>query len=300
MKKKLKTLTIFTTFALSGIIFTQGYWIYRSIIFQDTSTNDMLSWLGLAIVFLIMVILGYINILVILFRQKKLSNIKNDFINNMTHEFKTPLSTIKVAGEMLLKSSVNEYPYKVNRYANIILDENNRIKGNVEQVLQLSVLDKELMRIKKDEVDIHEVIENLVNQFNIKIQNRHGIIKVVTNATRHRVFGDKLHITNVLTNLIDNAIKYSHEAPYVHILTENKNNEINVSISDEGIGISKAEQKNIFRKMYRVPTGNIHDVKGFGIGLYYVKTMVEAHRGKIELTSEENKGSTFILTLPLN
>lgn len=300
-KKNLKILIILTTLALTGIILTQGYWIHTSYMLRQgsISTENSLLWLGLAVFFLLTVIGGYISILIILFRQKKLTEIKNDFINNMTHEFKTPISTIKVAGEMLLDSSVNEFPYKVKRYAGVILDENNRFKGNVEQVLQLSILDRELLKLNRREADLHGIIHALANQFNITIQGRRGTIILKLNAEYHYVYGDPLHLTNAIANLIDNAIKYSRNEPDIIIFTENKSNALHVSIKDHGIGINKSERKNIFKKMYRIPTGNVHDVKGFGIGLFYVRTVIEAHGGKVELTSEEMIGSTFTLVLPL-
>jgi two-component system phosphate regulon sensor histidine kinase PhoR len=218
----------------------------------------------------------------------------------MTHEFKTPIATISIASEMLLKPDVNEFPYKTKRYANVIFDENTRLQKQVEQILQLSVLERGDFKLKLKEIDIHRLIRQQVKHFTINIQKRGGMITTELKAEDHHLMLDATHISNIISNLIDNAVKYSSERPEVIVKTHIKHGKIIISIADNGIGISPENQKYIFNKLYRVPTGNLHDVKGFGLGLYYVRTMVEALDGEIKLISETNKGSTFILEFPLN
>lgn len=223
-----------------------------------------------------------------------------DFVNNMTHEFKTPISTISLASEMLLKPSVTESSDKVNKYANIIYDENSRLKSQVEQVLQIAVLDKGTFSLKKSEINIHEIVELAIDNFEMLIKQREGNVTKHLNATHFNINADPIHITNIIHNLIDNANKYSPEKPDISVSTWNENNGIVVSVQDKGIGISHENQRHVFKKFYRVHTGNIHDVKGFGLGLYYVKTIVEAHSGTIRLFSEIKKGTRFEIFIPFN
>ncbi len=256
-------------------------------------------WMILSAAFSIMVIAGYFYLLSNLLRQKKLSLIKSDFINNITHEFKTPLSTINITGEMLEKQDIISSPEKVGRYARIILDENNRLREQVDHILQLSVLDHEAMNINKKEVSVHSVIRQLLPGFRMYVRDKKGDIRTHLDARPDRVMADKNHFSGILSNIIDNAIKYSPEKPEILISTSNVNGWIEICIRDNGIGIRKENQKQVFKKMYRVPTGDLHDVKGFGIGLHYAKTMTEAHGGKIKLESEPGKGSTFRVYMPV-
>lgn len=262
--------------------------------------NRMIFLLIISSLFLIIVIVSFIMTVLILLRQKKISDVKSDFINNMTHEFKTPIATISLASEMITKPSVMESKDKLMQYANIIYDENARLKSQVEQVLQISVLDKKDFKLLKKDIDVHEVIENAVDNFQLVIQQAGGIVNMELNAEPHHIFADPIHIYNIISNLIDNAIKYSAEIPEITISTKGNNNGILVIVEDKGIGISAENSKHVFKKLYRIPTGNLHDVKGFGLGLYYVKTMVEAHGGKIKLKSELKKGSTFEIFFPFN
>jgi two-component system phosphate regulon sensor histidine kinase PhoR len=234
----------------------------------------------------------------LMFRQKRLSEIKSDFINNMTHEFKTPIATISLSSEMLLKPDINKFPYKTKRYASVIFDENTRLQKQVDQVLQLSVLEKGHFKLKRKEIDIHRIIRKMVEHFSVKVKKKGGQINIRLDADPHHINVDKTHISNIISNLIDNSIKYSSGAPEVNIHTRTDGRDMLIIISDNGIGISTENQKHIFKKLYRVPTGNIHDVKGFGLGLFYVKTMVEAHGGTIKVKSELHKGTSFTITLP--
>ena len=259
---------------------------------------QMLGWLCLSALFIIVTIFSYWYTILTLLRQKKLSEMKTDFVNNMTHEFKTPISTISLASEMLLRSNVYESAAKTKKYATIIFDENLRLEKQVEQVLQISVLDKEAAKINPRELDIHKILKRLSENFKLNIKDRKGSIKTTFEAINSIILADRVHTINMISNLIDNAIKYSLEKPDIQLITKDYKNGIMISVVDNGMGISQEHQKQIFKKLYRVPTGNLHDVKGFGIGLYYTKTMIEAHGGSISVKSELGKGSCFELYLP--
>ncbi|HSG67612.1 MAG TPA: HAMP domain-containing sensor histidine kinase [Bacteroidales bacterium] len=275
---------------------------FLSVYFPDEGRiilHEMILLIILSLIFLVILILSFYMILRLMFRQKRLSEVKTDFINNMTHEFKTPIATISLSSEMLLKPEVNEYPYKTKRYATVIFDENARLQKQVEQVLQLSVLDRGEFKLKPKDLDIHRIIRRLAEHYSIIAIRKGGTINTELNAENYILQADKTHISNIVANLIDNAIKYTPESPDIRISTYNKAKSFFMSISDNGIGISAENQKDIFRKLYRVPTGNLHDVKGFGLGLFYVKTMVEAHGGSISVHSEPGKGTSMIIELPL-
>jgi two-component system phosphate regulon sensor histidine kinase PhoR len=261
--------------------------------------RQMGIWLGLSALFLLIVIFGFTSTIFSLFRQKKLSQMKTDFVNNMTHEFKTPISTISLSSEMLMKPAVYDSSEKTLKYANIIYDENTRLKNQVEQILQIAALDKGEFQIKKESLDVHRVIINCIDNINILIKQKQGEITSTLAAEQHFIDGDEMHFTNIISNLLDNAIKYSSPSPEILIKTFNKENHLFIIIEDNGIGISREHQKDVFKQFYRVPTGNIHDVKGFGLGLYYVKTMTEAHNGSISLHSEYKKGTSFEISLPV-
>ncbi len=233
-------------------------------------------------------------------RQKKLSDIKNDFINNMTHEFKTPISTIALAAEMAQENSatVTQNGSRLDRYLGIIREENRRLGTHVEKVLQMALLDKGHVKLKISDANIHDLIEKALNGQSVQIEQKEGEVELEFDANNEIVSADEVHISNILNNLIDNAIKYSPEKLYLAIRTKNENDGISVSISDHGIGMNREQQQRIFDTFYRVPTGNVHDVKGFGLGLSYVKKMVEAHEGTVEVESKPGEGSTFTVWLP--
>lgn len=236
----------------------------------------------------------------IVFRQKKLDEIKNDFINNMTHEFKTPIATISLAADSINNPTILEKPERVKKFIDIIKQENKRMNGQVEKVLQMAIIDKEKFKIKLSEVDIHEVVEGAVMNFAIQVEARDGQVEADLKAERSIVEGDFTHISNIIHNLMDNANKYSPDAPHITVRTANLSSGIEIRVEDKGMGLSPAARKQIFDKFYRVPTGNVHDVKGFGLGLSYVKTMVTAHKGTIDVKSELGKGSTFIVFFPFS
>ncbi|WP_041694055.1 sensor histidine kinase [Emticicia oligotrophica] len=226
-------------------------------------------------------------------KQKKLADIKNDFINNMTHEFKTPISTISLAVEVMKDSDVKKDAGKMNRYLNIIQDENRRLGTQVEKVLQMALLDKGEVKLRMGEVDVHETIEQVLTNLSVQIEQKNGIVNLELEAENSEIIADEVHLTNIIYNLLDNANKYSPENPVITIRTENVGNLLKVSIADKGIGMSKDQVARIFERFYRVPTGNLHDVKGFGLGLSYVKKMVELHNGQIFVESKLGEGSKF-------
>lgn len=250
-------------------------------------------------VMLILIFSFYYFIFTIL-RQKKLGDIKNDFISNMTHEFKTPISTISLASEMLGDETITKTPEKQARFLKMIKDENKRLSVLVESILQTAILDKGEFKLKLNELDVHEIITTAINNTNLLVEQRHGKITTNLNATKVRLQADRVHLTNIVFNLIDNALKYSKENPEINITTHDAENGIEIIIRDNGIGISKENQRKIFDKFYRVPTGNVHNVKGFGLGLSYVQAVVNKHGGDISVSSELGKGSTFTVILPLS
>jgi two-component system phosphate regulon sensor histidine kinase PhoR len=216
----------------------------------------------------------------------------------MTHEFKTPLSTISISSEVLRDPKIVNTPDRLLNYATIIENETNRLKQHVERVLQMARLEKSDVALKKEQIDAHELIRDAVQNSSVLLQEKNGTIELYLNAQHSLINVDKLHFTNVLFNLIDNAIKYNRASPKLEITTGNVNGDVFIDVKDNGIGISEENQRKIFHQFYRVPTGNLHDVKGFGLGLNYVKRMVEALRGKISVKSNLNEGSTFKIILP--
>jgi two-component system phosphate regulon sensor histidine kinase PhoR len=236
----------------------------------------------------------------IIYRQKKLSDMKTDFINNMTHELKTPIATISIASEMLKDNSISAQAENRNKYAHIIFEENKRLANHVEQVLQIARFEKGELQLNLEDRDIHTIIESTAHRFQLILEELDGTIELNLNAENDVIKVDELHFTNVINNLIDNAIKYNDKVPLIKINTFNISLGIQIEVIDNGIGLSKDDQQKIFEKFYRVGKGNVHDVKGFGLGLSYVQTIVEAHNGKIWVESKLKEGSKFIIQLPLN
>jgi two-component system, OmpR family, phosphate regulon sensor histidine kinase PhoR len=235
----------------------------------------------------------------IMFRQKRLSEIRSDFVSNMTHELKTPISTISLASQLLGDKSIPAEVKNTDQISKIITEECRRLGNQVEKVLQTAVFDKGKLRLRLGEVDIHEIITGVIEAFSIQVKSRSGKITTSLRADEFRLQADQVHITNLLSNLLDNAIKYCSRNPEIRVETCNRKDYLMISVSDNGIGISKNDQKRIFEKFYRVPTGNIHSVKGFGLGLSYVKMIAEEHQGYVEVESEVYAGSTFNVYLPV-
>jgi two-component system, OmpR family, phosphate regulon sensor histidine kinase PhoR len=232
-------------------------------------------------------------------QQKKLSEIKNDFINNMTHEFKTPIATIGLACEALQDKDILAHQSFQEKYLRIIRDENSRLGQQVEKVLQMATLDRKDFDLKMEPLHLHALIKQVVDQFELQILKLGGHLKLNLEAEHELLVGDEIHIFHILNNLLDNAIKYSKDKPEIEVSTFNYLQYVHLIVRDKGIGMSKEAQEKIFEKFYRVPTRNLHNVKGFGLGLTYVKTMVEAHGGQIKLKSSLGKGSEFEIILPL-
>ena len=234
-----------------------------------------------------------------LLNQKKLSNIKNDFINNMTHELKTPVSTIALALEVIKDKEINKSPEKTERYLNIITEENRRLGTQIEKVLQIAKLEKGDLNLHFEPIDINEVLDQVVKNQSVQMEQNGVKLNLDLQAEETIVSADRVHLTNIVFNLMDNAIKYSKEQPEISIATSNTATALSITISDNGIGIPKDQLNKIFEKFYRVPKGDLHDVKGFGLGLSYVKNMVEMHKGSITVNSKIEEGTEFSINLPL-
>ena len=252
-----------------------------------------------AVILSLIIVLTFALTVYILFRQKKLSDIRNDFVSNMTHELKTPISTISLAAQMLGDKSIAHEVKNPDQISKIISDECRRLGSQVEKVLQTAIFDKGKLKLRLQETDMHEMINNAIENFSIQIRSRNGKIGASLKARNAVIEADQVHMNNVLSNLIDNAIKYCTRDPEIMIETADQGPFFTMTVKDNGIGISKNDQKRIFEKFYRVPTGNIHTVKGFGLGLSYVRMIVEEHQGRIDLESEMYEGTRFIILLPV-
>ena len=232
-------------------------------------------------------------------KQKKVSEMKTDFINNMTHEFNTPVATIMIASEALKDPEVNEDKKRVNKLAGIIYDENVRLGDHIERVLNVAKIEKNDLKLDNSAVDMNDLISAVADTMSLQLQKRSGVLELHLDADKSAILGDELHLSNIIFNLLDNAIKYSKEAPEIAISTHNRSGELFVTVKDKGIGMSRDQQKKIFEQFYRIPTGNLHDVKGFGLGLSYVSSMVKRMNGSISVKSEKDKGSEFEIRFPL-
>jgi len=259
---------------------------------------EQIAWIGLTLVFLIVISSGVAIIIITYLRQKKLSEMKNDFINNVTHEFKTPVSTIALATEVLMKTSPKSNPERVTSYAQIIHDENERMRKQIERVLEVAQQDHHKIKVNIEQFDLHKLIYSVVPNLCLEKSEQSVVVHYLLEATNPMIHADMMYVSSIISNITENALKYSHKTPELTVKTSNYKDGILISIIDNGIGMSRESLKHIFTKFYRVPTGNIHNVKGFGLGLYYAKVMAEAHGGDIKVTSELNKGSCFHVYLP--
>ena len=277
---------------------------YFTVFFPDVEHNIMdvhavtySPWFF--VVMIIIVIVFYFGYAIsIILKQKRLSDVKNDFINNMTHELKTPISTISLSSEMLMKLDFSDDPERLKRYAGIIYKENKRLENQVERVLNVAKLDKQKLFLQKTDLDIHNLIIEAKETFEFNQLEHDGTISIDLKAINNVIPADQVHITNVVYNLLDNAIKYCEKIPEIQIRTFSDKKGINIEIKDNGIGMKKEDVKSIFEKFYRIPTGNLHNVKGFGLGLFYVKMIIEEHGGTVKVKSEIGSGTTFCIWLP--
>ena len=270
---------------------------YFGVVFPNKSSfilQQLDFWMYSSIVILLIVIFFSYTVHIML-QQKRLSEIRTDFVNNMTHELKTPISTIGLSADAIQNALTTSNTERIRSYTQIIQNENTRLKNQVERVLQIASLSPKKVALQHKEIDLHEALQKAVDTFQMQIEESDGSISLELLATHHRMKGDIVHITNVIYNLIDNAVKYTTESPDIQIRTHWKSGWLRIDFQDNGIGIERSNQKMIFEKFYRVPTGNLHSVRGYGLGLFYVKTIVEAHKGKLHVVSEPGKGSTFTI-----
>ena len=254
-----------------------------------------------SLIFTVVLLVTFIFTIVIIFRQKRYTEIKNDFINNMTHELKTPISSISLAAQMLNDESVAKSPSLLQHIGNVINDESKRLRFLVEKVLQISMFDRNKAIFKPKELDLNEMVYSISNTFTLRVEHTGGKIYTDIEAVNSAIYVDEMHFQNVIFNLLDNAVKYRKpdDALNIHLKTWDDEQHVYLSISDNGLGIKKENQKKIFEKFYRVHTGNVHDVKGFGLGLAYVKQIVDVNGGEITVESEYGKGTTFTIKLPI-
>ncbi len=276
-------------------------WLMIIVPHQSSIVLQEIRWFILgAIFFTLIITTSFFVTIRTLLRQKKLSEIKSDFINNMTHEFKTPLATISLAVDALKNEKVVGNKEKTNYFTGIIKEENKRMNKQVETILQAALLDKQEVQLNLQKLSAHSLITAALNNIALPIEEKKGLLTVRLEATRDTIMADEVHFINFVNNLLDNAVKYSSNSPEITLVTSNVGNQFRVRIEDNGIGMNKETVNRIFEKFYRAHTGNVHNVKGFGLGLSYVKTMVQAHRGTIKAESTLGQGSAFIITVPLS
>lgn len=278
---------------------------YFTVYFPDVKENGNVTQLSTSyspyfyLIFIVVVILIFFGFTVnVIMRQKRLSEVKTDFINNMTHELKTPISTIGLSAEMIMRSDISDKE-KLQQYAGIIFKENKRLEHQVERVLNVAKMDKDKLSLKKERFDVHELLDEAKDNFEFNQTEKGGSIHLELDATQYEIDADPVHLSNVVYNLMDNAVKYCDHAPDITLKTQSDKRWFSLEITDNGIGIRREDLKMIFDKFYRVPTGNRHDVKGFGLGLYYVKLIIEEHGGQINVKSTVGKGTTFSIKLPI-
>lgn len=272
------------------------YFAVQFPLLQANLISQMGIW-GFSSVVMLVVIFFFVYTLFVILRQRRLSEVQRDFINNMTHEFKTPISTISISSEVLKDPAAQLTPDRIVNYATLIGQESRRLEQQVERVLQIASIEKDDIQLKLEAVDLHALITEVVKNCPSSLDKKANVT-LDLRAQPAAVFVDKLHFTSVIHNLVDNAVKYSKQSPVISVSTQRHGNEISVVVTDNGIGLSPEEQRKIFHKFYRVPTGNLHDVKGFGLGLYYVKMIMEKHHGSVSVNSKPGEGSSFKLTLP--
>ncbi|MEM8888836.1 MAG: HAMP domain-containing sensor histidine kinase, partial [Bacteroidota bacterium] len=272
----------------------QGDMIYYFGVRFPSRGGFILSSMDMSILFtllLLMTVVFFILAIFIIRRQNRLASFQTDFINNMTHEFKTPISTIKISNQVFLDDAAVQQNPRLHNYASIIQDQNERLNQQVEKLLQIAEVGKRDLQLKLERVSLHQLIHTLKDSFQAKVEANSGKILLDLQASEDRIQADQLHLQNILFNLIDNSFKYSPESPHIEIRSRDEANGPILEIQDQGVGIPKEFQKSVFERFFRIPTGNVHNVKGFGLGLFYVKQICDAHGWNIQLGSEEGKGT---------
>lgn len=274
-----------------------------SVVFPERTNyvlGSMVWILGGSLLFSLFILATFALSLYFIIRQKKISEMKSDFINNMTHEFKTPIATINLAADTIVNSRVINDENSIRHFIGMIKKENSRMNKKVETILQIASLDKKEIEFRFEKVSVNSVVERAIETIEIQVHQRNGRISLNLNAHDPYILGDNEHLANLVNNLLDNAIKYSPESPQITVITKNCENGVILSVEDKGIGMTKAVQSKIFERFYRQSSGNVHDVKGFGLGLNYARSIIEAHKGTITVFSEPGKGSRFEIFLPFN
>jgi two-component system phosphate regulon sensor histidine kinase PhoR len=267
---------------------------YKSVVIKQ------MRWMIFGVIFFTLIIISafYVTVRTLLM-QKKLSEIKNDFINNMTHEFKTPLATISLAVDAMRNEKVVHDSEKSAYFSGIIKEENRRMNKQVETILQAALIDRQELQLKLQPLHVNEVIRRVMDNFKLQLEDIHANVVLQLDEGYDMAYADEVHFTNLISNLIDNAIKYSRDKLTIRVQTYRSGKNISIRVEDNGIGMTKETQRRIFEKFYRAHTGNVHNVKGFGLGLSYVKSVVDAHNGRIKVESTVGKGTAFILEIPL-
>lgn len=277
----------------------EGYYFGVQFPFLQANLLSQMGIWGFSSAVLLIVVLFFVYTLLAILKQKRLSEIQKDFINNMTHEFKTPIATIAISSEVLKNPGISKEPDRLLKYATVIENESNRLKQQVERVLQMAQLDEKKIELHTERFDVNDLLIEAVQNCALALPGNRGNIELKLNGAQHTIVGDKLHLTNVINNLIDNAVKYNSNEPQIVVRTYNKKNMFCIEVEDNGMGIAPENHNKIFERFYRVPTGNVHNVKGFGLGLNYVKLIVKAHKGSINLDSTLGKGTIFKIFLPV-
>lgn len=273
---------------------------YFGVRFPDKNVNILTNmWVVLIFSTLMLITIAFfIYSMFVILRQKQLSELQRDFINNMTHEFKTPISTINISTDVFLQNEKIKEDVRLNRYAGIIKEQVLRLNTQVEKVLQLAKIERDNIELNQEKIDLADLIRSISPSIELKVNEKKGLLHLDLNASQSVVRADQIHLTNILHNLVDNAVKYSKGVPDIRIGLRNEGRRVVLSVKDNGMGIPKEHQKRVFDKFYRVPTGNVHNVKGFGLGLFYVKSMAQAHRWKLDLASEPGQGTTISISMP--
>ncbi|MDR0544457.1 MAG: HAMP domain-containing histidine kinase [Odoribacteraceae bacterium] len=286
--------------SLAGLVSLQTNRVQQALeMEQDEVGNSVMTWLPSLLVVVALLACAIASILIII-RQKKMSALKNDFIHNMMHEFKTPLATVSLASQMLKDKAVTLTPEAIERIASIIWDEGKRLTYQIERTLQIALFTEGRVQLKLKNMRMNDTIRDILPQLSLRAEGNGGKLSSRLDAEQDEIAADEVHVTNVLFNLVDNAIKYTVRVPEIMICTSSDDREITISVIDNGIGIARKDQKLVFERFYRVPTDDLYDVKGFGLGLSYVKKIVEVHGGRVEVESSPDIGSRFNVKLPLN